>query len=99
MANIHIKRRHKLGCDEARERVEEVAKVLQTELNANYGWDGDTLKFKRTGATGSIDVSDDEVELNIKLGVLLSPMKGTIEQKIQKRIDEVLGRGKGTKLA
>ena len=58
MSNIHIKRSHKLPRDVARARVEEIARDLKKKLDANYAWKGDSLQFKRTGASGSIDVGE-----------------------------------------
>jgi putative polyhydroxyalkanoate system protein len=90
MATINIKRQHTLGRDVARQRVESVAKNLQERLNANWSWEGDSLHFERSGASGSVEVGDDFVEFNIKLGMLLSAMKGTIEGSIQEEVDKAL---------
>ena len=73
MATIHIKRKHHLGHDEARKRLEEIARELKKKLNADYAWKGESLQFKRSGASGSIDLSDEFIELNIKLGMMLAP--------------------------
>jgi putative polyhydroxyalkanoate system protein len=91
MASIHIKRQHNLGRDVARERVELVAKDLQDRLSAKWSWQGDSLRFERSGASGSVQVGDDFVEFKIKLGLLLSPLKGTIEQTIEQQVDKALG--------
>ncbi len=91
MNNIQIKRQHNLGREQARERVDEIAETLRNELMAECTWKDDSLCFERIGATGTIDVSNDHVELNIQLEMLLIPLKGTIENAILKRIDEVFG--------
>jgi putative polyhydroxyalkanoate system protein len=90
MAKIHIKRSHNLSRDEARVRVEEIAKELKDKIDADYAWNGDSLKFQRSGASGSIDVGDGVVELNVKLGMLLTPMKGKIEDTVRKHMDVAL---------
>jgi putative polyhydroxyalkanoate system protein len=90
MAVIKVKRRHKLGADQARATVEELAQKLEQELNAKYHWEGDTLRFSRSGASGHIDVKDRELAIEIKLGMLLSPLKGKIERTIQDEIDKHL---------
>ena len=89
MNNIQIKRQHNLGREQARDRVDKIAETLKNELMVNCTWKDDSLCFERIGATGRIDVSNDHVELNIQLGMFLLPLKGTIEQAILKRIDEV----------
>ena len=91
MANINIKRAHNLGRNVARQKVEEIAHHLQDKLNAKWSWKGDSLHFQRSGASGSVDVGDDYVEFNVKLGMLLTPMKGTIENAIQQEVNKSLG--------
>ncbi|MEN8180334.1 MAG: polyhydroxyalkanoic acid system family protein [Pseudomonadota bacterium] len=90
MANIKIRRQHTLGRSGARKKVEEIAGSLQEKLNAKWSWHGDSLTFKRSGASGSVDVGDDYVEFNVKLGMLLTPMKGVIEDAIQQKVDKTL---------
>ncbi len=97
MANIHIKRQHHLAHDEAKKRVEEVAEELKKKLDADYAWKGDTLQFKRSGASGSIKLSDEYIELDVKLGMLLTPMKGKIESAITEKLDLALQENLDTK--
>lgn len=98
MANIHIKQQHNLAHDEARKRVEEIARDLKKKLNTDYAWKGESLRFKRSGASGSIDLSDEFIELNIKLGMLLAPMKGKIESAIKEKLELALQDNQDTKL-
>jgi len=90
MSTIKMKHQHELGTGKAKKAVEKVARKLQKELNADYHWEGSTLQFKRSGASGHIDVKDDELDIEIKLGMLLSPLKGKIEQTIEDEIEEHL---------
>lgn len=90
MATIKVKRRHALGTKKARSAVEALARKLQKDLDAEYHWEGSTLQFKRSGASGHIDVSDRELAIEIRLGLLLSPLKGRIEQTIKDEIDQHL---------
>jgi putative polyhydroxyalkanoate system protein len=91
MANIHITRRHGLGLERARAEVQGIAETLARDLQARYEWQGDELHFKRSGASGRIALDEDRVELRIHLGLLLSPLKGTIEETVRTRLDEALG--------
>ncbi|MCP3868783.1 MAG: polyhydroxyalkanoic acid synthase [Gammaproteobacteria bacterium] len=93
MANIHFKTPHNLSHEDARLRVEEIAQDLKEKLETNYAWKGDSLLFRRKGASGSIDVSGDFIEFNIKLGMMLTPLKGKIERTIRDRIDGMLHTG------
>lgn len=90
MANIHIKRNHNLGIENARTEVEKLAQTLRSELQADYAWSGNKLVFQRSGATGTIDVGADFIDLDIKLGMALSLLKGTIEESINNKLDVAL---------
>ncbi|MGB5260908.1 MAG: polyhydroxyalkanoic acid system family protein [Gammaproteobacteria bacterium] len=97
MSNIHIKRSHNLPRDEARARVEEIARDLKKKLNADYAWKGDSLRFQRTGASGSIDVNEEFIDINIQLGMMLSPMKAKIEKSIREHMTVALADTGDTK--
>lgn len=90
MAVIKLQRDHSLGRDAARERVESIARQLHKQLDAEYHWEGDTLKFKRSGASGHILVSDTGVEIEVKLGMLLSALKGTVENTLTDELNKRL---------
>lgn len=91
MANIRIKRTHSLGIDNARTEVEKLAKALKSELQCDYKWNGNKLLFKRSGATGIVDVGADYIDLDIKLGMALSLMKGKIEDTINNKLNSAIG--------
>ena len=58
MSNIHVKYKHSLNAEEARKRVEQIAKGLKKEYKIEYVWKGDRLLFKRSGAAGYLDLGD-----------------------------------------
>jgi len=88
MATISIKREHHLSADEVREHVEELAQKLAQELEASYQWDGDVLRFKRTGASGVIEIRDNELWVEVELSMMLRPFKSKIERSINDYLDE-----------
>ena len=90
MANIHIERRHNLGIPAAREQVTRIAEKLERDLQAEYQWKGDTLHFKRSGASGTIGVQQSSVVIDVKLGMALGLMKGKIESSINESLDRML---------
>jgi len=90
MANIHIERQHTLGLETAKTQMETVAQNLKRDLQADYHWKGNTLVFKRTGASGAIDVSEGNVVVDVKLGMALGLMKGKIEDGINRNLDKML---------
>lgn len=91
MANIHIKRNHNLGLDAAHQQVERIAENLKQELSVDYQWDGNELLFNRSGANGKIQVSPDCIICDVKLGLMLSAMRGKIEDAINDKLDNALG--------
>jgi putative polyhydroxyalkanoate system protein len=90
MANIHIERPHKLGREGARSKIEQIAGDLKRELHADYAWQGDTLVFKRSGASGTIRVSEEDIIIDVKLGMALGLIKAKIEEGIKHNLDKVL---------
>ena len=93
MANIHIKHPYQMMRDDAKMRVEEIAKKLKKEYKMDYGWKGSKLDFRRSGASGFLELGDGTIELNIKLGMLLAPVKGNIESSIRQNLEKEFGKG------
>jgi putative polyhydroxyalkanoate system protein len=88
MSVVHIERKHDIGKAAARNAVEEVARQMKGNLQIDYRWDGDTLKFERPGANGTIAVSDSAVIVDIELGMMLSPFSGMVEQQVGSYLDK-----------
>jgi len=91
MATIQIRRSHQLDQQHIREQVQNLADKLASDLGADYQWQGDRLHFERSGAKGDIDIGEGYLEFNLKLGMLLSPLKGKIESSVVEYLDEHLG--------
>ena len=85
--------------EQARQRLEEIASDSKKAYKIDYAWKGDRLQFKRSGVTGHIDLQDDLVDLSIKLGMLLTPMKASIQKTIKRDIAGKLSDGKKLRLA
>ena len=90
MARINIVRSHTLGRAGARKAIDRLASDLSSKLQAETRWTGDTLAFNRSGAKGRIDVDDTKVHVDVDLGLMLTPMRGMIEQQINSYLDENL---------
>ena len=93
MSLIHIKRDHMLTREQAREKLEAIAQSLEDEFDLEHRWDGNILRFERSGAKGVIGIGKDSVEIKIKLGVSLLPIKGKIEKQILANLDELAASG------
>lgn len=83
-----IRRNHSLGTEEARRRIEEVASDIASRFDLSYSWQGDNLGFRGRGVDGNIEISDDSVEVHVKLGFALMMLQGAIRHAIENSIDE-----------
>jgi putative polyhydroxyalkanoate system protein len=90
MAAIDIRRSHSLGKDKARKAAESLSTELAQKLQVQSRWEGDVLRFERSGAKGHVAVSDSDVHVQVELGLMLRPLKGAVEAQIQKYLDRYL---------
>ena len=90
MSHIHIKHAHQLAQEDVRQRVEGIAEDLKRKLHVQYQWKGDAVLFKRPGAQGRIDLGENFVEITMKLGLLVLPLKDKIEAQIREEIADYL---------
>ena len=90
MKTVHITRKHKLDKKTVRREVQSLADKLADELSAECSWEKDRLSFNRKGAKGHIQIGKGELEVEIKLGLALSPLKGKIEKIVSSYLDEHL---------
>ena len=88
MPSIEIRRPHQLSITEARAVVDKVASRMQEKFGMTGQWQGDTLGFSRPGVNGSIAVDSDAIQVRAQLGMMLTPLKGMIEEEIRRKLDE-----------
>ena len=91
MSRIDITRKHDLPLSEARKKIERVAKSIEKRFDIQYGWDGDTLKFERSGVHGQIVLTKATVRVFAHLSFLLIPLKGAVEGAIEKQLEKEFG--------
>lgn len=98
MADIHIQRSHQLGLAGARE----VARQWTEEAEGNFGMkcsykeggERDEVGFSRSGVSGTLLVTADRFELDVKLGFLLGAFRRRIEAEVVKNLDQLLAANK-----
>ncbi len=90
MSHIHINREHPFGIEEARERVEVLRGKLKSKLGVQSQWQEDELIFKGSGATGKITVTERDIDVIVKLGLLMGALAPTIKESIAKGLDEAI---------
>src|SRR5262245_59150655 len=88
---ISIRRQHRLGLAKARRLAENITERLQKEYGGSYAWSGNDLQFRRTGVSGSVAVTKEDVRIRVEVGLLLRPLQRVIEREIQTFCDEHFG--------
>lgn len=67
-----------------------LADELSGKFDAKCEWDGPELRFTRPGANGCVRISDNDVRIEVKLGMMLSPLKSKMESIISDELDTLL---------
>ncbi|HET7557915.1 MAG TPA: polyhydroxyalkanoic acid system family protein [Rhodanobacteraceae bacterium] len=91
MAIIDVTRQHDLGRERAREIVDGIGADLVRRYGVQTRWQGDTLVVQRAGIEGRIEVGEENVRMQARLGMVVGMLKGTIEQEIQKQFERHFG--------
>jgi putative polyhydroxyalkanoate system protein len=90
LADIDIRQKHALRPEEARALAENVAAKVNKSFPIEYHWEGESLYFTRRGISGRIDLKESEVRIQVKLGLLLRPMKQRVANEIREYLSDVL---------
>jgi putative polyhydroxyalkanoate system protein len=89
MPSIDIRRPHRLSAAQAHAVIDQVAARMREKFQLQTQWQSDdTLSFERSGISGKIAIGANEIHVSAQLGMLLSPLKGMIEQEIGRKLDE-----------
>ena len=94
MADIQIHRVHNLGLKAARTAADKMAEALGRKFDLKGAWSGNVLKFERPGVSGSLAISDKDLDLSVGLGFLLKAMKGSIQGAIEQELDRLFAHVK-----
>ena len=96
MPDIRIHRKHKLGLAKAREIAwkwaEDVEEKFDMACTVIEGETSDTVEFTRLGVNGTLVVAGDHFDLDAKLGFLLGAFAKTIENEIERNLDDLLDK-------
>ncbi len=91
MSVIDIHRKHSLDKAQALEAAETLAKDLSSKFDVNYEWEGDLLRFRRSGVKGKLEILEQELHLYLELGLMLRAFKPRIEKEIHSQLDQMTG--------
>ncbi len=89
MSVITIHRAHQYSLEELRLKIDLVIKDIENRFEFRSGWETDKqLFFRRKGATGCIDINEDNFQLTLKLSMMYRVMECEIKQVIESIIDQ-----------
>jgi putative polyhydroxyalkanoate system protein len=92
MPRVDIVREHGKGSvEEVRTDVQDLADRLSAKFDLKYSWKGNRLEFKRRGVDGHIEIDERRVRLLLNLSMLLAPIKGEVEKRTHRYMDEYFG--------
>ena len=91
MSRIYIQREHELDGGTLRKRAESLARKLQNEFGGNYRWEGNTVHYNYSGGIDArLTLQDDDILVDVKLGVLMLMVKNRLHQEIERYLDKHL---------
>ncbi|MFT6552322.1 MAG: putative polyhydroxyalkanoate system protein [Zhongshania marina] len=91
MPNISLRQRHNKSPEELRELIKLMATKLEERYQLNARWlNNDAVEVARPGINGRITLGENEVRVEIKLGLMMSAFKSTIESEISRSMAEKL---------
>jgi putative polyhydroxyalkanoate system protein len=89
MAAIHVTQPYTMSHAELKQGLDELAEKLGEQYQLKCDWQSDEcLGIHRSGVNGQLTVGEQEIELTLNLGMLMSAFKGVIEREITTFIDE-----------
>jgi putative polyhydroxyalkanoate system protein len=87
---LKIKRKHSLGIEEARRRVDSIAEELGGKLKLTSEWEDDHLRVHGKGVSGRILVFEDGVEVHVHVGLAMMMLREPIRAAIESSIDHYI---------
>jgi len=90
MADVRVTQPHSLSQDDAKQQMAGFEEMMK-KYGVSAQWSDDHADLKGTGVKGSIDVSQDDVRVELKLGMLakaagIDPAR--LEKSIRRRLKE-----------
>ena len=82
MPDITLVENHTLSKEEARAVAQKVADQMAADYEMTYAWEGEVLAFRRSGFSGTLALTESQVQLDIDLGFMLKGFKTKIEQQV-----------------
>ena len=90
MTAIRLSRRHQLNQAAQEAALERLAAHLGETLGASVAREAQTIYFDGAGFTGTVILDDERVVGEVRLGLMMRPLKGVITREIEAGLDHYL---------
>jgi putative polyhydroxyalkanoate system protein len=91
MAEINFTQPYSMSHQEARAAAQTMADKMASEFSMATTWEGDVLRFERSGLTGSLALRDQAAHLEMELGIMLAAFAPVIQVKVVRNMKKVFG--------
>ena len=90
MSTIRVSRSFTQDIETVREAAEELAQELASNYGIRYSWQGNTASVSGKGVKGSLQLSDNELLVEMKLGMLASAFAPQLRKAVDDYLDKYL---------
>ena len=90
MSVIRLSRCHQLDCSAQEAALERLAAHLGDTLGASVTQEARTIQFDGTGFSGTVTLDTERVVGEVRLGLMMRPLKGVITREIEAGLDHYL---------
>ena len=88
MATIELKHPHTLEISEATARAKGLVDEFADKLKASVQWDGPSATFKGAGFSGSATVTDQALQVDVDLSLVMRPLRSKIESQLRSAVEK-----------
>lgn len=93
LSTIQVNRQHPLGLAGVRLAAEAIAQDMSEEYQLDCEWEDEKetrLLFRGAGVNGFLCLTDTNLQLEVRLGLMLLPVRSVLEQEILEYVDNRL---------
>ncbi|MUG28318.1 polyhydroxyalkanoic acid system family protein [Aeromonas salmonicida] len=93
LSTIQLNRQHPLGLAGVRLAAEAIAQDMSEEYQLDCEWEDEEetrLLFRGAGVNGFLCLTDTNLQLEVRLGLMLLPVRSVLEQEILEYVDNRL---------
>ena len=99
MSDVQFQQAHNLGLPKARELAQRWADGAAAKMGLTCkhqeGAEQDVISFERSGVNGTMTVTANSFDVNIKLGLMMKAFKPMIEAEITKSFTRMIEKASG----